>query len=182
MTMLLVMIAGTCHAQEWFSWDGDLYRAIHDDMRCGLLDGAADVVGIASDAKTSMAVPLVLFTFGKEREIQTARLATIGIAASTVTVYCLKAVINRQRPSGTASRWDSSFPSGHTAVAFSTSVIYSSNYHKLWIPLMLFSAAVGLERIYSGDHYPTDVLAGMALGIGIGYGVVKLRKEILFFP
>ncbi|QGN58590.1 phosphatase PAP2 family protein [Nostocoides sp. HKS02] len=71
-----------------------------------------------------------------------------------------------------------SFPSGH---AFNTTVIATVMVFLLW-PLMsaagrrlaitlavLASVAVGLDRIFLGVHFPSDVLAGWILGLGITF-------------
>jgi undecaprenyl-diphosphatase len=60
---------------------------------------------------------------------------------------------------------DFSFPSGHTAAAFLTAVHLGHVYPLLWIPCLLIAGFIGLSRIYNGVHYPSDVIAGMVLGI-----------------
>lgn len=57
-----------------------------------------------------------------------------------------------------------SFPSGHTlhAVAFTT--VAASYYPSLALPLVAFTALTGASRVVLGLHYPSDVLAGAALG------------------
>ncbi|GGA32167.1 phosphatase PAP2 family protein [Kroppenstedtia guangzhouensis] len=59
---------------------------------------------------------------------------------------------------------DYSFPSGHTAAAFSLALIWI--FHVPWLSVLLFplAMAVGLSRIYLGLHYPTDVVVGAWLG------------------
>jgi len=60
-----------------------------------------------------------------------------------------------------------SFPSGHTATAFTMALILAYMIDKkIWsavFPLMAF--LVGYSRIYLAQHFPTDVLAGMCIGI-----------------
>lgn len=58
-----------------------------------------------------------------------------------------------------------SFPSGHTAGAFVLAIIISTFFPVMTIPLFLWAGAVGISRIYIGVHYPSDVLAGVLLGI-----------------
>lgn len=60
-----------------------------------------------------------------------------------------------------------SFPSGHTlhAVTFATVALA---YYPALAPLLIpFAALVALSRLVLGLHYPSDVLAGAALGYGI---------------
>ena len=180
--IFFAIFVGFSTAQQWCAWDGQVYHAIHDDMQCRSLDHVTNGIGVVSDIRTNLFVPVALYALGNDREQQSAKLAVTGLALSAVTVFSLKTIVNRQRPTGDYPRWDSSFPSGHTTFAFSTSIIYGNYYPKLMIPLLLYSALVGFSRIYKGEHYPTDVLAGIALGTGISYVVIKFQKKILSFP
>jgi undecaprenyl-diphosphatase len=64
-----------------------------------------------------------------------------------------------------------SFPSGHSAsaAAFATGVALES---KGWgVAVAPVAAAVAFSRIYTGAHYPSDVLVGLALGAGASFAV-----------
>ncbi|MGC4983574.1 bifunctional phosphatase PAP2/diacylglycerol kinase family protein [Streptomyces sp. DT193] len=67
-----------------------------------------------------------------------------------------------------------SFPSGHaaSAAAFATGMaLESRGWGAAVAPL---AAAVALSRVYTGVHFPSDVLAGAALGVGAAYAVRAL--------
>lgn len=103
------------------------------------------------------------------------------LSASEVLAYglrgAIKAVVKRPRPYSEldgvhTEHLDStdpySFPSGHTTGAFALATMLSLCYPKaiVIVPVFAWAGLVGYGRIYFGLHYPTDVLAGMAIGAG----------------
>lgn len=67
-----------------------------------------------------------------------------------------------------------SFPSGHTLHAVGFSTVAISYFAELaWI-LVPFSILVALSRVILGLHYPSDVLIGLILGLGLGYLSIQL--------
>ena len=71
----------------------------------------------------------------------------------------------------------SSFPAGHAATACAGAVLLSSLRLRLAPWFLLLAAAIGFSRVYVGVHYPTDVLAGAALGAAVG-GVAALGLRL----
>jgi len=70
----------------------------------------------------------------------------------------------------------SSFPSGHTTVAFAAATVFASEYKdKPVIPIIAYSAAtlIGISRVTENMHWTTDVLVGAALGFLSGKQVVN---------
>jgi membrane-associated phospholipid phosphatase len=94
--------------------------------------------------------------------------------ASVVTNVALKRASGRRRPPAglvPAVReprrmpFTTSFPSGHaaSAAAFTTAVVLELPW--TGVPLVPLSAAVAASRVVIGVHYPSDVVAGVALGM-----------------
>lgn len=87
-----------------------------------------------------------------------------AFAASELIKESLKHAVNRRRPNG-GSR---SFPSGHTSCSFVSSAFIQRRYGwKYGIPAYLAATFVGFSRIHEKAHWPSDVAAGAALGIGL---------------
>ena len=103
-----------------------------------------------------------------------------ALAVNTIISQGLKYTINRERPYEKypllinpydKTELGKSFPSGHTSTAFSLAASLSIEYKKWYfvVPAYAYAASVGYSRLYLGEHYPTDVLAGAAVGIGSAY-------------
>ncbi|WP_329144627.1 phosphatase PAP2 family protein [Streptomyces sp. NBC_01456] len=105
--------------------------------------------------------------------------ASLAVASATVNTLG-KGSVRRPRPVLDAvpvirqlqrQPVTSSFPSGHaaSAVAFATGVAFEN---KWWgLALAPVAASVAFSRVYTGVHYPGDVLAGAALGAGAAFAV-----------
>lgn len=85
----------------------------------------------------------------------------------------LKNLIARDRPCWidpsvqllVKSPWDYSFPSGHSMNGFTASVAMLCNDRKIGIPAVILAAFIAFSRLYNFVHFPTDVIAGIVIGI-----------------
>jgi undecaprenyl-diphosphatase len=138
--------------------------------------GIAGVVVIA--AVNWRAVPMVV-------------LAALSGAVYTVTAM----VINRPRPSDTLVHvirhtGSSSFPSGHVAffswflimlvVCLAWGRVPRAVLAIVWVIAALVLLVVCAGRIYLGEHWPSDVIGGLALGLG--FTAVALSIRVLSNP
>ena len=73
-----------------------------------------------------------------------------------------------------------SFPSGHSATAFSLFLYLSFLTQNKAIKLVLFLVAltVSYSRIYLSAHFPVDVVAGSFLGVTITFGAFYFSRRI----
>jgi membrane-associated phospholipid phosphatase len=76
-----------------------------------------------------------------------------------------------------------SFPSGHAELAFAAATAYTVIAHRRRLPhatrnaVILFAAAavVGTLRVAAAKHFPTDVIAGAALGSAVSWATVTVH-------
>jgi undecaprenyl-diphosphatase len=106
-----------------------------------------------------------------------AHMAAVG--ALGVLVYkWLKSRTSRPRPyqvrsairRGADPLDNFSFPSGHTLHAVSFSILAITYFPSAAWLCLPFAALVAASRLVLGLHYPTDVLAGAAIGAAIAFG------------
>jgi hypothetical protein len=64
-----------------------------------------------------------------------------------------------------------SFPSGHTQNFSTWSTLFAIKFKKKWLTVLVavFIALVAFSRLYLGVHYPSDVIVGVALGVGMAF-------------
>ena len=71
-----------------------------------------------------------------------------------------------------------SFPSGHATVSFACATVLAFAVPRLRVPLFALAALISFSRVYVGVHYPFDVLAGAALGVGIAIALRTLAAAL----
>lgn len=141
----------------------------------------------------ALATPVSMFTVGiinKDKKLQQQSYKIAGsLLINTVITQGLKYTINRNRPyedyptiiTPYSIENDASFPSGHTSTAFALATSLSIQCKKWYVvvPSFLWASSVGYSRMYLGEHYPTDVFAGAAIGIGSAYLSEWLTKKLI---
>ena len=114
-----------------------------------------------------------------------------SLLLSAAATGVIKEVVQRPRPYQKYNdiypdKWEdgNSFPSGHTSLSFSnaTSILMSTEKWYLAAPAYLWACGVGYSRIYLGQHYPSDVIAGAITGAGGAYLAHVIRKKFFEGP
>jgi membrane-associated phospholipid phosphatase len=116
----------------------------------------------------------------------------VVLAALSGAVYTLTAmVIQRPRPSAELVNvihhtGSTSYPSGHVAffswflimlvLCIAAGRLPKAIVGGLWVVVALLLLTVCVGRIYVGEHWPSDVIGGLALGLGFTAISVSIRK------
>ena len=131
-------------------------------------------------------VGLVYWGFDKKRGEK------IGFMMIGATLFnpLIKNIVKRTRPFDSVEEIQElrpvdgySFPSGHSSGSASTfvgtAVAYKDKKYKWLIAIaVIIPTLVALSRTYLGAHYPTDVVAGLALGVGVVFLIDFLYKVV----
>lgn len=140
----------------------------------------------------ALGVPIAMAVYGGIRQdeslLKDAVYIGSTIGGAIVLTYGMKYAIDRERPYSRypdkidARAHDSSpsFPSAHTAMAFALATSLSIKYPKWYViaPSALWATSVGFARMNEGVHYPSDVLAGAAIGVGCAFANVYVNKWV----
>jgi len=100
------------------------------------------------------------------------RRAVATVAAAYVANTTIKLIVRRRRPQVEGlpplarTPTGLSFPSAHATSSFAAARAYSALVPAP--PLYALAVALALSRLYLGVHYPSDSVAGAALGTAFG--------------
>lgn len=163
--------------------DGNILLFIQENIRQEWMNGFWKAVTFLGDAGWFWIVlSVILLCFKKTRSVGIAALLALLIGA-LITNVTLKNLIARIRPYEVveglsilvSKPHDYSFPSGHTCASFAAATVYYKMFSKKWgIPALILAALIAFSRLYVGVHYPTDVLAGLLIGVLAGWVAYKL--------
>lgn len=177
----------------------NIVHSLHSTAADPIITPIATAVSFIGDnGMIWILLALVLMLFKKTRKIGVCVAAALVLDVVVVNGI-LKTIIDRARP------WemgdfefitreyvdqrlisiptDSSFPSGHTASAFAGAISLLcalDKKQKLWaIPAILLAVMIAASRIYVCVHYPSDVFAGLIIGVILGIVGYYLTKAVL---
>lgn len=141
-------------------------------------------IGIAAAALWLLARP------GGSRKWKFAAGASLASAALALLVnQIISHIWHRDRPYQThvvahlwgARKTDASFPSDHASASFGIAVAVLLIDLPAGICFLVLTLLISVGRVIVGEHYPTDVLAGAAVGSICAYAVVRLAAPVIDF-
>ena len=100
-------------------------------------------------------------------QVQEARVVDFQKARPRFLALLRPLAVRASRPDAVIVKGNS-FPSGHVMNNFAAAVVLSAFFGRRGWPYFLFAAGVGYSRIYTAAHWPSDVLASVFLGLGVG--------------
>lgn len=197
--LVVLVFAGTTHAQDHgcgtASLDRRLLCAVYEQeggsfeawMRGAHLSAYPIFLGAPVAAWGH-----VWLQDGSREDAYLLTVSEIGAAAGFVAV---KMLVRRPRPyealpeiQSRARRYGRdravrdrySFPSGHAALSFALATSWSLSHPEWYVagPAFAWAGSVAVSRVWLGIHYPSDALAGAALGSGMAVLVHALRDRI----
>lgn len=141
------------------------------------------------DGLFMIAAAVFVFFIGKRK---LALLLVLSFLATGLFVQVLKRVNEKPRPGlyfknplqvhkvdGEILKGNNSFPSGHSTTAFAMFSLFAFATRKKELQLLYFLSAlfIGYSRIYLGQHFFEDVLAGAAIGFFTSYALMWLFRN-----
>lgn len=156
---------------------------------------------VVTESASLFPSPMFIFAFILIIKKKTRRIGAIlllVLAIATVAYVSIKRIVDRDRPPyefkpnigfeykpemDVISPFASSFPSGHAtrSAAFALVISYMIRNRSVGgVPagmlMWIIPASVGFSRVYIGAHYPTDVIAGIVLGLIVANVMAKVLK------
>src|SRR5215813_5410554 len=153
-------------------WDSALCIRFNGAVRIAPVRGFFRVVSRLADGVFWYSLMLALLAAGgTSAPGAVARMVATGLVCTLIYKW-LKSKTSRPRPfaveravrAGADPLDPFSFPSGHTLHAVAFSIVAIAFYPALAWLLIPFTLLVATSRVVLGLHYPSDVLAGGALG------------------
>lgn len=174
--------------EELNLFESNILLWIQDNLRTDALDFLMPYVSAVNNAGLlSILTVVLLIALTKYRKVGITAFFSL-VAEAVIVNLLLKNCTARIRPYVANEALmllghmpgDFSFPSGHTGAAFAVStvlVLYGKDgsMPKRYAVLAgLAAALIALSRLYNAAHYPTDVLAGMLIGMMTGVLAYKV--------
>ena len=159
---------------------------IRERFACPFLDAVMPLITSLANGGIIWIITAVLLLIFKKSRKTGFSVALALITGLIIGNLILKNLVGRIRPYEfnegveilVARLSDYSFPSGHTLASFEAATVLLIRDKRLGIPALVLAVAIAFSRLYLYVHYPTDVLAGIILGVLIGIFACKTVDKL----
>jgi undecaprenyl-diphosphatase len=168
--------------RELLRWDRALCIQLNQGLRYGLVMHALQGVSWLGNGIFWYALMLALLVIHRgEAALPVLHMVFVGVVC-TASYKMLKRGTVRPRPfqvmpgiaAGAPVLDTFSFPSGHTLHAVAFTLVACSYYPDLAVVLIPFTMLTAASRVVLGLHYPSDVLAGAAIGAAVALASFRI--------
>ena len=159
-------------------WDESVLVWIAEHLRVPALNGAVSFYTTLGNAGMLFIIAAVVLLLVRGTRRAGASAGVGMLLGFLVTNLTIKPLVSRARPwvvldgfvTLATSSDPNSFPSGHSCAAFAFGVAVALTAPRRWMKAAALAAAalMAFSRLYVGVHFPTDVLAGAAIGTVCG--------------
>lgn len=166
------------------SIDRRLFEAVHGLPHSPRSDHYISLVSDLGEGLGWVAAGLGMAWLGGKRGRRAGIATALASMGTTFVVQrMVKPIFRRHRPFVNREMLvvgirpaDASFPSGHTAASFAAATAISTFYPNAAPLVFTLATLVGTSRVHLGHHFPSDVAAGAAIGVGTGTLTAWLLK------
>jgi len=162
------------------SFDNTLMESIRTYTRCRFLDFIMPyITKLGNAAIIWIVVALAFLNSGKYRTYGFMLICSL-LACFLIGNLTLKPLVERTRPCDMnnvihlliARPTDFSFPSGHTMSSFAAACVVFHANTSMGIAAFVLASLIAFSRLYLYVHYPSDILAGIIIGVLISAVVI----------
>lgn len=150
-----------------------LLRLFNTRIKCRVLDAIMPVITYLGSVQFSLMYCMLALISPSSSIVHLGVKTSGSLTISTIIVQLLKRKIIRIRPFEVLENLyikkvqidPYSFPSGHTAAAFSMAISATLLFPTLGLLYIALATTVAISRMYLGVHYPSDVVVAAIIAI-----------------
>lgn len=174
----------------YFDWEMELLYSLQSIHNPVLDKVMLFITTLGNAGMVWIAITILMFILCKDKRCAWTSTGALLLSVLIINLI-LKNLVARARPCWIdtdvmlllKNPKDYSFPSGHASASFSVavSILQFAEYRKQGIAAIVLAAMIAFSRMYFFVHFPTDIIAGVVLGIleavVAGLLVKKLEKR-----
>lgn len=179
-----IWVGGSILTLTALNYDQDIYKHYLHSPQWQPANNVGDIMGTGIPGAAIALITMASGWYSGNKKVVNAGVAhSEALFATFIYTFALKATINRPRspyyqPPSERSRYNSSFPSGHTSTSFATAgSLMAAAGPWVGVPALMLASMTALSRVQEKAHYLADVIFGATLGYTMGTGFYKHHSQ-----